>query len=39
MLEQQQRVGNAIGLALLDELALQLQPLRVRDEAEPPHFE
>ena len=36
MLQQQQRVGNAIGLALLDQPALQLEPVRVRNEPEPP---
>ena len=32
MLQEQQRVGNAIGLALLDQPALQLEPVRVGNE-------
>ena len=39
MLQEQQRVGNAIGLAVLDQLALQLQPVRVGNGAEPPDVE
>ena len=39
MLQKEQRVGNAIGLALFDQPALQLEPVRVGDEAEPPHLE
>ena len=34
MLQQQQRVGNRAGLALLDELALQRQRLAVRHDAQ-----
>jgi len=39
MLQEKQRVGNPIGLAILDEAALQLEPVRVRNQAEPPHLE
>ena len=39
MLQQEQRVGNAIGLALLHKPALQLEPVRVGNQAEPPHVE
>ncbi len=39
MLEQEQLIGNAVGLALLDELLLKLQRFVVRDQPEPPDFE
>ena len=39
MLQEQQRIGNAIGLALVDQPALQLEPVRVGNEPEPPHLE
>ncbi len=39
MLQQQQRIGNAIGLALLDQPALQLEAVRVRHEPEPPDLQ
>ena len=39
MLQEQQRIGNALRLAVLDELALQLEPVRIGNETEPPHVE
>src|SRR5688572_6053876 len=39
MLQQEQGVGNAIGLAILDEGALQLEAVRVRNEPESSHVE
>ena len=38
MLQKQQRVGNTIGLALFDQPALQLQPVRVWNETEAPGY-
>jgi hypothetical protein len=34
MLKQEERIGNAPGLAILDEPALQLEPVGVREEAQ-----
>ncbi len=39
MLKQQEGVGNSAGLAILDQRALQLEPLRIRNEPEPTHLE
>jgi hypothetical protein len=39
MLQQQQGVGDAVGFAILDERALQVERVGVGNETEPPHLE
>ncbi len=39
VLEEKQRVGNALGLAILDQNTLQLERVRVRHDTEPSDLE
>ena len=39
MLQQEQLIGNPIGLAIVDEALLQVECVRVADEAESTYFE
>ena len=39
MLEEEELIGNPVGLAVLDELLLQLERLAVLDDAEPANFQ